>query len=389
MQRGGYMAKRPNGTGSIIKLKQHDKETGELRESKFWYILYTVDGRQRRESTGTEDYEEAKEQLKLALAENALGMRPTVDVKAVTYEDVAAIYTDQQQAKGAAPRCEKMHLDEFFNGKRALDITTDLLRRYISHRSKAGVAGPTIRRELGTLRAMLNQARKEGKLRLADIPYFPMPEDSKPRKGFVTPDVFATLLAALPENLRPLVQFIYCTGMRRGAALKITWDMLNEDCTELSIPGDILKNDEALALPLAGADLGKLAAMLKKQFRVQGQPVFASTNLRKEWAEACTKLGLGKMQKKKTDAGWSYASYRGLMLHDLRRSAVRNLVRAGVPESVAMKISAHKTRHVFERYNIVDTRDVREALIKQGEYARVQRRGKLEQMPKPLLKGRR
>ena len=303
-----------------------------------------------------------------------LGMRPTVDVKAVTYDDIATSYANEQADKGAAPRCEKMHLDEFFKGKRVLDITSDTLRRYTSHRKKAGVAGPTIRRELGTLRAMFNQARKESKLRLADIPYFPMPEDSKPRKGFVTPDVFATLLAALPENLRPLVQFIYCTGMRRGAALRITWDMLNEDCTEFNIPGDILKNDEALALPLAGADLGKLAAMLKKRFRVQGQPVFDSTNLRKEWAEACAKLGLGKMQKKKTEAGWSYASYRGLMLHDLRRSAVRNLVRAGVPESVAMKISGHKTRHVFERYNIVDTRDVREALIKQGEYSKEQQR---------------
>jgi integrase len=370
------MGKRPNGTGSIVKLKQRDQETGKIRESKFWYILYTIDGKQRRESTGTEDYEKAKKKLETALGENALGMRPTVDVKAVTYEEVAESYASQQQTKGAAPRTEKIHLDEFFKNKRVLDITTDMLRRYISHRTKAGISGPTIRRELGTLRAMLNQARKEGKLRLADVPYFPLPADSKPRKGFVTPDVFASLLAALPENLRPLVQFIYCTGMRRGAALRITWDMLNEDCTELSIPGDILKNDEPLAMPLAGADLGKLAAMLKKQFRVQGQPVFDSTNLRKEWAEGCTKLGLGKMQKKKTEAGWSYSSYRGLMLHDLRRSAVRNLVRAGVPESVAMKISGHKTRHVFERYNIVDTRDVREALIKQGEYSKEQRKAR-------------
>lgn len=94
-------------------------------------------------------------------------------------------------------------------------------------------------------------------------------------------------------------------------------------------------------------------------------PVFDAANLRKEWAEACHKLGLGIKD------GWRY---RGLTIHDLRRSAVRNLIRAGVREDVAMTISGHKTRAVFSRYNITDTTDVREALIKVGQYAKIQQR---------------
>ncbi|MGA7363950.1 MAG: hypothetical protein WBX04_02405, partial [Candidatus Sulfotelmatobacter sp.] len=84
------------------------------------------------------------------------------------------------------------------------------------------------------------------------------------------------------------------------------------------------------------------------------------TNLRKEWMTACAACGLGtkiKVEGKPYDP-----RYVGLTLHDLRRSAVRNLVRAGNTESVAMKISGHKTRSVFDRYNITSTADVTNAM---------------------------
>jgi hypothetical protein len=89
--------------------------------------------------------------------------------------------------------------------------------------------------------------------------------------------------------------------------------------------------------------------------------VFAGTNLRKEWTKACAAVGLGRIIE--VSGNKCDPRYEGLIIHDLRRSAIRKLVTvAGVPERVAMKISRHKTRSVFDRYHIVSTEDVTGAM---------------------------
>ncbi len=74
---------------------------------------------------------------------------------------------------------------------------------------------------------------------------------------------------------------------------------------------------------------------------------FSDTNFREEWTTAVKAAGM-----------------TGLLVHDLRRSAIRNLIAAGVPEKVAMSISGHKTRAVFDRYHIIDSADVVNAMSK-------------------------
>lgn len=142
------------------------------------------------------------------------------------------------------------------------------------------------------------------------------------------------------------------------------------------------KNGEGRTVTLSG-DLADLMERRKEQrrletktgillsayvFHQQGEPV---GDFRKAWATACAAVGLGQFvcgRCNQTVAGHSCkecncdARYIGRIFHDFRRTAVRNMVRAGVPDRVAMAISGHKTRSIFDRYNIVNEADLREAM---------------------------
>ena len=136
--------------------------------------------------------------------------------------------------------------------------------------------------------------------------------------------------------------------------LAIEWPQVNLDARLIRLEPEQTKTSEARVLPLPSVLVTMLQAVGPKEGRV-----FDGTNMRKEWMVACHLAGLGTRIEIE---GKPYPYYKGLTLHDLRRSAVRNLRNAGVAETVAMKISGHKTRSVFERYNIVSTEDVTSAM---------------------------
>jgi len=131
------------------------------------------------------------------------------------------------------------------------------------------------------------------------------------------------------------------------------WPWVNLAKQEISFPPGIVKNRKPLIVPLSD----ELVAMLKKKFQGIG-PVFEIENFRREWIKACVNCGLGV----KTDKAWY--QYKGLVPHNLRRSAVRNLINSGVDMATAMKITGHRTVHVFLRYNTISTGQVHEAMDK-------------------------
>lgn len=195
-------------------------------------------------------------------------------------------------------------------------------------------------RFLALLRRMFKIARTDGKIQF--MPVVRLLKEPPPHKGFLARAQFEHLLSKLPAHLRPLVTLLYYCGVRVGEAIQIEWSQVDLQAALIRLEGEQTKTSEARVVPLPDV----LVEILKRVKKKEGL-VFSDSNLCEEWTVA-TKA----------------AEMPGLLVHDLRRSAIRNLVAVGVPEKVAMSISGHKTRAVFDRYHIADPADVVNAMSK-------------------------
>ena len=160
---------------------------------------------------------------------------------------------------------------------------------------------------------------------------------------------------------------------RLGALQKITWEMIDEDCTQISLPGEIIKTRQPLLIMLAGSQLKPIAdrlrkrrlAFKKKHFRNPEGVVFESTNYRREWAKAVAKAKLGT---------WDPETQKrtGVRIHDCRCSAAINLLAAGVDEGLVLKIGGWKTRAMLDRYNVQHAGRLKTAMERGAQFVQQQ-----------------
>jgi len=242
-----------------------------------------------------------------------------------------------------------------------------------------GAANATINRELAALKRLLKLGAQQTPPKVAYVPHIPMLKENNIRKGFFEHSEFLILRDALPSYLKPFITFAYKVGWRDQEISDLSWDQVDRDQGIVTIEVGETKNDDARTV--------YLDEELKEIFRQQWEArkrngklipyVFPNdggtgpiVNFRKSWNTACRKTGLGYGYKIEIEyvEKWKDKLPPGPILHDFRRTAVRNMVRSGIPERVAMMISGHKTRSVFERYNIVSDADLRRAANTQESY---------------------
>jgi len=329
------------------------------RRGTVWWIKYYRNGIPMRESTGSDKEGVAKKLLRTREGDIERGLPITPRTNRVTVSELLDDVLNDYRVNGKRSLHDlettlTLHVRPALGEHRAANLTTATIRQYIADRQTEGAANATVNRELAAVKRAFNLGMQAGKLTYR--PHVPMLRENNVRKGFFEPEQFAALRAKLPALYHPLVTFLFITGWRLSEVLGLEWRQVDFDAGRVRLDAGTTKNGEAREFPFTV----ELRGLLTRQrdyvrhvdrekglickavwVRPDGQAI---RGFRRAWATATRRAGCP-----------------GMIRHDFRRTAVRTLVRAGIPERVAMTMTGHKTRSVFERYNIVSDGDLTDA----------------------------
>jgi len=342
------------------------------QRGRIWWVKYYVNGRPVRESTGTGKEKEAERFLKTREGAAATGTPIPPRLDRILYDELAQDLKQFYQTTGKRRLGEVedrlIYLSRFFQNRRAAAIGPALITEYVAARQaqrtrfKTPPGNRTINIELSLLKRLLRLAYRNGKL--LRVPPIEMLKDAPAREGFFEAEQYEAVRRRLPEDVRGAVAIAHTYGWRmKSEILTLERRQLDLKAGTLRLDPGTTKNGEGRVVYLTPELKAQLAAQVERVERLArklGRIVpylfphpkgrFAGQRRRgfaKAWRTACDKAGAP-----------------GRLLHDFRRTAVRNLERAGVARSVAMKITGHKTESVYRRYAIVSDSDLREAVLK-------------------------
>jgi integrase len=250
----------------------------------------------------------------------------------------------------------------------------------VDYRQGEGAKNATINRELACLRRMFRIGKTAGKV--AFCPEIKMLQEDNVRTGFFEPADFRSVVQDLPDEVKPIAEVAYITGWRIASEiLTRQWRHVDFEGGFLRLEPGETKNRKGRMFPLTP----ELRQVLQRQrdltealernggrsipwvFHREGERIRV---FRRSWVRACVKAGLATLVRKKESGAVRVVLHR--IPHDLRRTAVRNLERAGVPRSAAMAMVGHLTESIYRRYAIADESMLRDAALRLAELHRQQ-----------------
>jgi integrase len=334
--------------------KKHRGGGSLYQRGGVWWIKYYRNGQPIRETSGSELERVARTLLNKRLGAVAKGEPIVRGADKVRVDELLADLITEYEVNGRRSlervKISVGHLKESFAGARAHAVDTSNVRAYVAKRQGDQASNATINRELAALKRALMLGCQGQKI--LHRPYIPMLLEDNTRQGFFERPQFEAVRRHLPECLRPLVTFAYITGWRLREVLRLTWAQVDFHAATVRLEPGTTKNRLGRTFPFTP----ELRALLEAQratiekigkqtdriipwvFHRQGKPI---KDFRGGWKKACDTAGVP-----------------GRLFHDFRRTAVRNLERAGVPRSVAMLMTGHKTEAVYRRYAIVSEADL-------------------------------
>jgi len=347
--------------GSLYRPTYVDRH-GEKRTSAVWWASFYANGQRVFESTQTRDRGQAKNYLKRREGEVGKDVPIVRGQQTVKFQQLADDLLNDQQANGLRSRVGtgihlRLHILPALGHMKASAITPIEIRAYVARRQGEGAANATVNRELAAIRRAFSLALEAG--RISHKPGIQMLKEDNAQKGFFELEQFEAVCAHLPEHMRPVATFAYLTGWRRNEILGLQWPQIDFENRIVRLYTS--KNGEGRVFPFTP----ELAAVLLEQ-RVKADSLKAKGIITPWVFFHCSRQrgqepreGMPIVEFKRSwKTACRAAGVPGRIFHDFRRTAVRNFVRAGIPERVAMQLSGHKGRSVFERYNIVSEGDM-------------------------------